>query len=206
MDGKVHELCLSPCQLSAHDKEHLNKIYDWATLVGKIELPAFASELWEQHKLVKVRLMAARMSEGYTAKWKADASGTVLMEDLFTDERLYEDVQDWLYLFQLCALKIQNEAVVEGMGSTIDRHATSVRGLPQDKYVINESFIEYNGCAPSECDFFFTAALGLYFKGKTWKSHHTYVRNRGKYQGVSSVVSRLHQRTSKLTFMIDDAW
>ncbi|KAK3289849.1 hypothetical protein CYMTET_2730 [Cymbomonas tetramitiformis] len=167
----LRKLCLSPCQLSVHDKEHLKKIYDWATLVGKIELPTF-DELWEQHKLVKVRLMAARMTEGYASKWK-DASGTVLMEDLFTDERLYEDVQDWLYLFQLCcALKIQNEAVVEGMGSTIDRHATSVTGLTQDKYV-KESFIEYNGPAPSECDGFFTAALGLHFKGKPWKFHHT---------------------------------
>ncbi len=199
----LRKLCLSPCQLSAHDKEHLKKIYDWATLVGKIELPTF-DELWEQHKLVKVRLMAARMTEGYASKWK-DASGTVLMEDLFTDERLYEDVQDWLYLFQLCALKIQNEAVVEGMGSTIDRHATSVRGLTQDKYV-KESFIEYNGPAPSECDGFLTAALGLHFKGKPWKFHHTDVRNRGKYQGMSSVVSRLHQRTSKLAFMADDEW
>ncbi|KAK3232660.1 hypothetical protein CYMTET_56995 [Cymbomonas tetramitiformis] len=76
--------------------------------------------------------MAARMSEVYASKWK-DASGTVRMEDLFTDERLHEDVQDWLSLFQLCALKIQNEAVVEGMGSTMNRHATSVRGLTLDK-------------------------------------------------------------------------
>eukprot|EP00854_Cymbomonas_tetramitiformis_P013665 gene13665-biopygen14052 len=120
------------------------------------------------------------MSEVYASKWK-DASGTVRMEDLFTDERLHEDVQDWLSLFQLCALKIQNEAVVEGMGSTMNRHATSVRGLTLDKYV-KESFIEYNGPAPSECDGFLSAAHGLHFKGKPWKFHHTDVRNRGKYQ------------------------
>eukprot|EP00854_Cymbomonas_tetramitiformis_P009003 gene9003-biopygen9168 len=85
---------------------------------------------------------------------------------------------------KLCALKIQNEAVVEGMGSTVDRHATAVRGLKQEKYA-KESFIEYNGPESSEADGFLTAALNLHFKAKPWHFQHVDKRGRGKHLGMS---------------------
>ena len=167
---------------------------------GKVELPPF-QELWLQHEILKARLVAAGITPEYASKWR-NASGTVIMEDIFTDPALFEGVHDWLYLLQLCTLKIQNEAVVEGMGSTIDRHAVAGRGLSQDNYV-KESFIEYNGPSSTECEGFLTAALNLYFDGKPWRFEHTDKQSRGKYQGVSAVVSRLQKRTSKLLFMAE---
>ncbi|KAK3239898.1 hypothetical protein CYMTET_50207 [Cymbomonas tetramitiformis] len=101
--------------------------------------------------------------------------------------------------------KGKNEAVVEGMGSTVDRHATAVRGLKQEKYA-KESFIEYNGPESSEADGFLTAALNLHFKAKPWHFQHVDKRGRGKHLGMSDSVSHLRRRMSKLNFMADEQW
>ncbi|KAK3258489.1 hypothetical protein CYMTET_32466 [Cymbomonas tetramitiformis] len=102
----------------------------------------------------------------------------------------------------LNALKIENEAVGEGMGSTVDRHAQAVRGLKQETYTM-ESFIEYNGPESSEADGFLTAALNLHFKGKPWHFQHIYRQGREKHIGMPAMISRLHKRKSKLPFLVE---
>ena len=56
-------------------------------------------------------------------------TGVLIMEDLFTEESLYKDIPDVLYLFTHCVLKTSNEAVVEGHGNIGDQHAAPGRHL-----------------------------------------------------------------------------
>jgi hypothetical protein len=57
------------------------------------------------------------------------------VKELSTCSEFYDGVSDWLLLFNHCALKTTNEAVVESMGCTLDVHANPVRHLEQDNYV-----------------------------------------------------------------------
>ena len=72
-----------------------------------------------------------------------------------------------------------NEAVVEGMGSIVDRHATSQRHLPQEKYVM-ESIIDWNGPTTNNCESFLTEALNLHF------SQHNADRGKGEWHFTST--------------------
>ena len=98
------------------------------------------------------------------------------MKDLMTDSNLYDGVGEWILLFQHCALKVVNEAIVEGMGSVLDRHCAGGRHLPIERCVARgvcslvwatvtlvRGF--FNGCAeavlwPEEVEF--------YFEGRAW--------------------------------------
>eukprot|EP00854_Cymbomonas_tetramitiformis_P016294 gene16294-19335_t len=61
------------------------------------------------------------------------------------------------------SIKVQNEAVIEGQGSTIDRHADKTRGLTQEKYVMG-SFVDYNGPVSHEAEEFIIKALDKRFE------------------------------------------
>ena len=50
------------------------------------------------------------------------------------------------------------EAVVESMASMVSKHASSIRGLSHENYVM-ESMLDWNGHATAECENFLTAAL-----------------------------------------------
>eukprot|EP00854_Cymbomonas_tetramitiformis_P031735 gene31735-40003_t len=105
---------------------------------------------------------AQKYSNGNEIKFK-DCSETVIMRDIFTVTELYEGVHDWLYAFTHAALNFQNEAVIEGQGSMIDRHADKTRGLTQEKYVM-ESFVDYNGPVVSHEEFIISRALNKRFE------------------------------------------
>ncbi|KAK3250643.1 hypothetical protein CYMTET_39988 [Cymbomonas tetramitiformis] len=89
------------------------------------------------------------------------------MRDLLTNSEFYTDVHDWIFLFQHCALKTQNEAVVESQGSCVDTHAAGQRRLSQEA-LIKETFVHWNGPAPQHSDGLLKAALDHHFTGKKW--------------------------------------
>ena len=59
-------------------------------------------------------------------------------------------------------LKTMCEAVVEGMGSIVDKHASAKRGLSQQA-MVEESYIEWNGPLRHEAKSLLIEALDYYF-------------------------------------------
>ena len=112
-----------------------------------------------------------------------------------------------MYLFLHFALKIQNEAVAEGMGSTIDVHAAGKRGLEQEAYVM-ETFLHRNGPLPHDAEGFLTEVLNTHFRifrgPGSWHFTSDNDRDRGNLYTVSEVVDRLLQERSKLPFTADE--
>ncbi len=106
---------------------------------------------------------------------------------------------DWVFLFQHCALKIQNEAVNESMGSCVATHAAPQRHLTQEAIVM-ETFVHWNAPAAHMCNDFLKAALDHHFSPKKW--HFTSTDARAKLHNVSAVVDRLMKDDSKFSFMV----
>ena len=79
------------------------------------DLPCI-EEMQQQFVLLSDRVRVAFAKQPYCVRW-AEASGTVIMADIFVDPQFYRGCSDFLYLFQQCATKTMCEAVVEGMGS-----------------------------------------------------------------------------------------
>ena len=79
------------------------------------------AELHRQFLLLSRRLQQAATEREFAA-WR-DASGTEIMKDVFTSDRLYNGCAEFLYLFQHCATKTCCEAVLESMGSVWDKAA-----------------------------------------------------------------------------------
>ena len=132
--------------------------------VGKVALPAW-DEIKRQHELIVQRMVDAYHVDRYHEIFSGKACdlpteyyGTEIMRVIFMEERFHKDCHDWLYIFNHCVLKTVNEAVVEGMGSIVDKHAYPKRGLSQDRYV-KESIIDWNGPQTHECEGFLCAAL-----------------------------------------------
>ncbi len=208
LDGEVHAWCAVmagcfdlrflfqlPCKLS-DEKGCLRKVYLWAKEHGNVSLPTFAV-MWAQHEVIKQRLVTAYRAHAKYAQWYL-ASGTVVMKDLLTNPEFYSDVHDWVFLFQHCALKTQNEAVVESQGSCVDKHAAGQRHLTQEALVM-ETFVHWNGPAAQHSDALLKDALDHHFNGKKW--HFTATDSRAKVHKVSEVVDRLMSQDSKFSFM-----
>ena len=88
-------------------------------------MPLFDS-IWQQWQRLRERLRTASSQAPFKQRWTG-ASGTVVMKDVFTNERFYTDCVDFLYLFQHCATKSMCEAVVEGMGGCWDKSSPADR-------------------------------------------------------------------------------
>ena len=104
---------------------------------------------------------------------------------MFTTKSFYADpsqsVKLWLHLFNHCILKSRCEAVVEGMGCVLDKHADSQRHLKIEKYTM-EAMIHWNGPAAHECENFLTLALNEHFEGDSSWGKHFY--NQSNYNAV----------------------
>ena len=85
------------------------------------------------------------------------------MQALLTLPALYEGVQEWNHFFSHMALKTLCEEVVEGMGSVIDRHATSFRGNIGQRRYSTEAMIHWNGPSPNDCEPYLARALDRHF-------------------------------------------
>ncbi|KAK3269795.1 hypothetical protein CYMTET_21776 [Cymbomonas tetramitiformis] len=91
-------------------------------------------------------------------KW----NGIILMEIILTQPSFYTNVHDWVFLFEHCVLKTQNEAVVESEGSVIDKHAAGGRHLSQEALMM-ESVVHWNAPAAHRSDNFIRDALNHHF-------------------------------------------
>jgi hypothetical protein len=125
------------------------------------------------------------------------------MKALFTDAKLYVALPDVLYLFQLCALKTSNEAVVEGMGSIMDIHASPRRNLDQENYA-QEAIVHFNGPPLNLAEDVVKEALNSRFpRGWHFTSTDTSIKaHKGtlKFQVISKAIFRLKQVSAKLSF------
>lgn len=96
-----------------------------------------------------------------------------------------------LWLFEHCALKIRNEAVVEGMGSIVNLHADPRRHLSSAAYNA-EAWIHYNGPPLPKAKGIIEEALDLHFGGRdNW--HFVQASSKGM-RSVFSVTSEVVQR------------
>ena len=130
-------------------------------------------------------------------------SGTVIMKSLFTEVELFAGIGDILSVFEQCALKICNEAVVEGMGSIVTMHADARRGLEAGAYE-KEAFIHFNGPPLDKADGIIKEALTIHFKGPEWHFRQTSAVGQKSLFSVESEVMRRHKAVpSKLPFLSD---
>jgi hypothetical protein len=165
----------------------LRTLYTWAQEEGKLDLGRFTS-FWKEHLAVKERLRNLYKQDHFGhptyGAW-FNASGVVIMQYMFTTKSFYADpsqsVKLWLHLFNHCILKSRCEAVVEGMGCVLDKHADSQRHLKIEKYTM-EAMIHWNGPAAHECENFLTLALNEHFEGDSSWGKHFY--NQSNYNAV----------------------
>ena len=197
----LRKLCVEPCVLSER-MEALGALHAVATDSG-VEWPPLPNLLVQLEEL-RTRLVAAA-SGPYKKEWfdenGAIKSGTVMMKAIWTDSELNVGLGDILYAFEQCALKIRNEAVVEGMGSIVNLHADGRRGLSSDAYV-QEAFIHVNGPMIDKVDGLVKEALDRHFKGKPWHFMQRSARGLASAFSIESeVIGRLKAMKSKLPFM-----
>ena len=110
-------------------------------------------------------------------------------------------VEDWLYIVYHCALKSMNEAVVEGMGCIVDKHAAPERHLSMETYS-KEAMIHYNAPLVHEAESFLVNSLDVMFEKNVKKAWHFVARD-SKYavHGTSEVIKRQKLQSSKFSFM-----
>ena len=182
---------------------------------------AAASPPYNAHDVVAEQRGGAQVEEDKGGWFKADGSpksGTAIMKALFKlDEKtgavpeLSKDLGQILYLFQHCALKSKNEACVEGYGSTIERHASKLRGNQDQENYASEAFLHINGPLLHEADYLIERALNLHFgigkdgKQKLWHFCNTpasLAKHAGELKNIeqSAVLKRLNEATSKVSF------
>ena len=120
----------------------LRKLWHWLTGTGGIELPSLES-ITTQHFIVKRKLRAAYEGTstvlGKGKLWDGQ-SGTVIMQYMFTDNTFQTGVTYWRYVFWHCALQIMIEAVIEGMGCVVDKHAAPQRHMCVESYSIDATW------------------------------------------------------------------
>lgn len=212
----LKSLIQSPCPLGAQG-ESLTDLYSWTIRCNAItELLPSLTILMAQHDTLVKRLQAFAQMEPFKSEWKAELDGggssTTIMKHLFSDERFYQGVEDWVFFFNHMVLKTSNEAIVESMGCIIDTHADGRRHLNQKAYA-EEAFVHWNGPKVHSATKMLTAALDHHFKGKPW---HFVKSDRGNRESaldrigrnkqfkVSKVVDRLMSERSRIQFLADD--
>ena len=180
----------------------LKKVHDWMKNVGfqvdsEVDVFAAAKCLYGRiHETVTTSTELAR-------KWKK-ASGTVIQKDVLTQAALYEGCQPFLHMYQACALKINCEAVVEGMCSVVDKHAVGQRGCDIKRYAW-ESILDWNSPAPHLADDFLLESLselGKRNKANALKFNSVDSRGADRLKTVvSAVIDKMRRRKSKFSFM-----
>ena len=119
-----------------------------------------------------------------------------------SQSKAYEVAPNAIHLYQMCALKIMNEAVIEGMCKTVAKHAGGKRGLHLERYKY-ESIIAHISSSSG----FMNASMQRY--GATNKSDMLRFVSTDKNQRalttfVSKVVDRHVGAKSRLEFMCDN--
>ena len=152
-----------------------------------------ADVVWAQFKTLCTRLRSYALCK--PSEWR-DQSGTVIWRTIATTESLHTDVHDYLYLFEHCAAKTMCEAVVEGMGSVIDKASRPDRHLGLEE-ATEEAIIAYSAPQPwhPEAREFIRHSLNDVFGGDRWDfTHHDgRVERTTPWQHGSQVKTRLHK-------------
>ena len=102
-------------------------------------------------------------------------------------------------MYQHCALKICNEAVVEGMCSVVNKHADGGGSLTFTPLAM-ETMIDYNKPAAANNDKLLTEALNLFFSPKNYAhggGRRFFRTDSNKHRLVSTVVSPMIDRMKK---------
>ena len=199
------------CIVSEHD--HFVSLYNWAVGEGKLNLPALAT-LQQQHELVKqrVRVAFADTAGPYRRAWTAPDSdlnpppvlGVEIMKTIFTCSAFYSGIQDWLFLFENCALKIINEEVVESMGSVMSKHCALSRGSLNQATLVQETRVAWNGPSLAECNPLLKDALTRHFGGPNWRFTSKVSRS-SAVKPKSAVVARLEKERSPLSSLFSSS-
>ena len=140
------------------------------------------------------RLRIAALERMFRVRW-TDASGTVIMKDVFTIKRFYDGCDAYLTLYQHCATKFPPESVVESMGGMWDRCASDERH-PSFETGAEEAVVAWS--APHawhpEAKQFISQSLNIHFGDKPWNFTHRDQRiDRSRaWTGGSQVIQRLH--------------
>ena len=155
------------------------------------------------HETARTGLCAA--NEGpYKHNFIADHGnpyyGTKIMKLIFIEPCFYDGIADWLYLFEHFALKSVSEAVVEGMGSKVDKFCDARRHLGIDGYA-KGAMILWNAPVTHKCAPFLTAVANRIFKGKQWNFASTDQRHRYLKTDHGQVIDRLGSEHSKFPFL-----
>jgi hypothetical protein len=193
-------------------KEPLRRLHSWLAMRftdhrgGPIDLhlndmPSL-EVVWLQFLTLHARLLAASDEHPFKTTWK-NASGTVIMKDVFTRERYYSGCRDYLYIFQHCATKTMCEAVVEGMGGCWDQSSGADRH-PSFESGIEEAVIAWSAPQPyhAVANAFVAKSLTHLF-GSGYASHFHHVDKRVSRikvwaGGAGKVISRLMQEKPRL--------
>lgn len=198
----LRRLCREPCLLDERE-EALEFIYEAAAASGAG--PPLLDILMEQHEELRKRLVSAAQTDEYKKLWFDEfgsvRSGTVIMKSLFTNEQLWKGLGDILWMFEQCALKVRNEAVVEGMGSIVNLHADPRRHLSAEAYN-KEAFIHYNGPPLPKARDIIKEALTHYFAETRGGVEHfiqtSWAGQRGAFSLVSEVIQRHKREEARL--------
>jgi hypothetical protein len=187
----LRRLCMMESEPPPERVAALRVIHALATASGS-DVPLLVVELEEEYSELGRRLFAAAQGP-FKRLWFDDRQGRAA--SLFTDSALYTGLGGVLSVFDQCALKICNEAVVEGMGSIVNMHADRRRGLSAQKYASEESFVHYNGPPLPKADGIIKAALDIHFGGKPWLFTQTSREGQRSAFSLEGQVMRRHSAT-----------
>jgi hypothetical protein len=155
-----------------------------------------------QHDVISQRLQLLYQKPPYSTIWAA-ASGTIILEEIWTNQDLHVGVNGWLLLFNHCVLKMPNESVIESMGSTLDEHAGGKRGTGFERFSM-EAVTHWDGPGACQSDRIIRAALTKMFKGgpKKWRFNHIDKRHRSKDTYKSKVIAKHLKKRVRLPFLL----
>ena len=123
-------------------------------------------------------------------------SSVKVLHGLCQQEKYYTDIQVFLALALKLLCKTPNEAVVESIGSVLQKHMKSERNAKQTTFE-NELNIDWNGPVVSQADHLFSRSLDRKFGSrKKWR----FKSGNSKFY-TSEVVDRKKGETSRLSFL-----
>ena len=197
-------------------KAHYQILWEWARDAG-INVEAWETS-WQALRTLAERLHAY-VTNWYTGEdesvstihpWHdkhgmVNVSGVVIQREVMTNKKFWYGVGPFLHMYQMCVLKTSNEAVIEGMGSMVSKHATGSRGLEFEEYAF-ESIVHWNLPAQGRCSNFLRDSLEMHGSmTQTVRSKARFLsddkRQRSLTSFVSSVVDKHLTSESKLSFI-----
>ena len=169
--------CSLSCKAHLHERGHnLRKLHAIALNSkehGLPEIRVLESELETLHK----RLCSVVHEEPYKSQWIVqegrDASKmescTKIQQALYTESTgLCKGIENFLYFYQKCILKLSCEAVCEGAAGMVDKHGDKRRSSISPEHVEQEAIIDWNAPVFPEADSFLRRSMDRHFKRQNY--------------------------------------